>query len=407
MKKTLLALGCVLCMSPAVMAQEIVEEVVAQEVTYTTDPSQGYTFNRFHDNWFITVEGGANVNFQEHQGTRDLKDRFSPQAGLYVGKWFSPILGLRVGLGWTQIKGLATDKTYLGVLPGNPMVGNLYKTKYNQFGLNFDAMLNITNWWCGYRPGRVYNFIAYAGGEGDMTFVKGGDGDWHNGHDKVIALRAGIINKFRLSKHIDLALDLRYKLIEGVPFMDGYRSNRDWNNVSANLALTYNFNATEWSAPVVPVIPEIENCDPLRARLDAADRRIEELEAQLRACLARPAERVVETIKAPLATVYYPIGVSRLSNENRRVITAVAAEMAQHPSQKYVVTGWADTYTGTPAINARLREARAQGVKKVLVRNGVAESQLEVVASPDVNLHHDLGEKCASLDRAVTITEKN
>ena len=42
----------------------------------------------------------------------------------------------------------------------------------------------------------------------------------------------------------------------------------------------------------------------------------EELEDQLKACLARPAERIVEKVNAPLATVYFPIGVSRLSADN-------------------------------------------------------------------------------------------
>ncbi|MDE6310866.1 MAG: OmpA family protein [Muribaculaceae bacterium] len=407
MKKALLALGLAVVAGQALSAQEVVEELaVVQEVTTVEDASQGYLFNRFKDNWFITAEGGANVNFSEYTSHRDLKDRFSPQAALYVGKWFSPIMGLRVGLNWAQLKSLSDFKDASGVVPGQPTVDGYYRQKFNTLGLNFDAMLNITNWWCGYKPNRGYNFIAYAGGEGVFPFEKSEmGGKYHFFKDKVLALRAGIINSFRISKQMALALDIRYTLYEGITDVVG--GNRSWNNISANLALTYNFRGRNWSAPIVPVCPEPENCDPLRARLDAANRRIEELEAQLKACLERPVERVVETIKAPLATVYYPIGVSRLSAENARVIKAVAAEMAQHPDQKYTVTGWADNFTGTDAINARLRKNRAAGVEKVLLRNGVNANQLTIVDNNTNNLHQDLGKKCASLDRAVTITENN
>lgn len=403
MKKALLAVGCALFMGQALVAQE-----AAQEITYVEDQTQGYVFNRFKDNWFITAEGGVNITVGDILNERKFGDRLAPAAGIYVGKWFSPILGLRVGGNYFQYKGLSYNPDAEGVLPGRPMYDEYYKVKLNEFGLSFDALLNVTNWWCGYKPNRVYNFIGYAGATGMFTYGKSpADDSWHYVHDKLIGLRAGIINSFRISKQMEIALDLRYLLYEANPSQTLSGDNRDLSNFSANLSLTYKFKKREWNRPMVPVCPEPENCDPLRARLDAADRRIEELEAQLKACLERPVERVVEKINAPLVTVYYPIGVSRLSADNRRVITAVAREMAANPDKKYEVTGWADTYTGTTAINERLREARANGVKKVLVRNGVAESQLTVKASDNVNLHKDLGEKCASLDRAVTITEKN
>lgn len=399
MKKAFLALGLAVIAGQALVAQEATKEIV-----YVEDPSQGYVFNRFKDNWFITAEGGANINFGKYTSHRDLKDRFSPQAALYVGKWFSPLFGLRVGGQWAEIKSLANYKS-TGVMDGDYTPDGYYKQHINLFGANFDAMLNITNWWCGYKPDRVYNFVAYAGGQGNFTYGKNAAGKWEYAHDKLLALRAGLINSFRISKQMAIAIDLRYTLYEGTMEIAGSGHNRDWNNISANLSLTYNFRERNWHAPVVPVCPEPENCDPIRARLDAANRRIEELEAQLKACLARPVEKVVEKEKGPLVTVYFPINVSRLSAENTRVIKAVAHEMASHPDTKYTVTGWADTYTGNDQINARLRKNRAANVQKVLVANGVKASQLTIVDNINANLHADLGEKCASLDRAVTITE--
>ena len=75
MKRTkLLALAAAMCFGATAFAQS------NQEVTYVEDPSQGYLFNRFKDNWFITAQGGANVMFSHGDSERDLQDRFSPAA---------------------------------------------------------------------------------------------------------------------------------------------------------------------------------------------------------------------------------------------------------------------------------------------------------------------------------------
>lgn len=399
-KGTLLACACALVLG----AQSAVAQQ-AQEVTYVSDPAQGLLINRMQDNWFITAEGGASFYLADKSIHRKIGDRFMPAASLYVGKHITPVFGLRAGFNWLGLKGLATGPDYIGAMP-DEMVGNYYKTKYNEFGLVFDAMVNLTNWWCGYNPNRVYNATVYAGAGAYSTFVKDYNGTkadgWKHANDVIMTLRAGLINSFRLNKHISLSLDLRISGLDGLQNYGG----KNWNNKYASLqgyvGITYNFNKTDWSAPVVPVCPEPENCDALRARLAAADARIADLESQLKDCLSRPVETKVEAA-GPLATVYYPIGVSRLSRENQRVVKAIAYVMTQNPDKKYVLTGWADNYTGTDNINVRLRKNRAEGVAKLLVRNGVPESQITTTTN-NGNLS-DLGEKCVALDRAVTIEE--
>ena len=78
--------------------------------------------------------------------------------------------------------------------------------------------------------------------------------------------------------------------------------------------------------------------------------------------------------------------------------------MKANPNQGYVLTGYADNYTGTDAYNVRLRHNRANSVQKQLVRNGVPASQLEATINNE-NLNPN-GEKFVALDRCVTITEK-
>lgn len=382
----------------------------AQEVTYVEDPSQGYLFNKFEDNWFIQGEGGVAMGFTHEDQHRKAGNRFTPAASLYVGKWFSPIIGARLGADFMSVKGLTYDEDAIGIQPWENTVQGRYKTKVNYIGPAFDVMFNLTNWWCGYKPNRVYNAYFYAGGAYYFTMAKRAgehsdvanddwkDIKWKNAHDKVVAIRAGITQEFNITKNFALGLDLRATAI------DNHNDQYGHTGIVAEalLSATYKFGKTTWNAPVVPVCPApiVENCDEYRARLQAADARIADLEAQLKACLNRPVEKEVVT-KAPLATIYYPINVYRLTSVDRRVLQSVANVMKADTNKKYTLTGWADNYTGTDAYNKRLRENRVNTVKKQLVRYGVADSQLNATTNNGNRV--DLGDKCLTLDRAVTI----
>jgi hypothetical protein len=78
--------------------------------------------------------------------------------------------------------------------------------------------------------------------------------------------------------------------------------------------------------------------------------------------------------------------------------------MIANPEKNYVITGWADNYTGNDKINTRLRQNRVDGVKKQLLKLGVPDAQVEATINHS-NLV-DLGEKYQALGRAVTIEEK-
>ncbi len=394
-KSSILGLVAALFIGQSAMAQS------TQEITYTEDPSQGYLVNSFSDNWFISAEAGVNYHFKSNNSERPFFRRFSPNAGFWVGKWFSPIIGMRAGFNFTSVKSLShgMETGYDG--PYKKWNG----FKRNEFGGNIDAMINLTNWWCGYRPGRVYNGILYGGAGLNAQYIpkfdrRGNRDGWENGDNTNLTAHVGLINNFALSKNFSVYLDLR-----GVLLTDEYTPAAPQKmkmDLQAYVGVTYNFNKTGWNAPVVPVIPEIPNCDAVEARLQAANARIADLEGQLRDCLNRPVEKV-EAKEGPLCTIYYTIGKSNISRVDRKVLGAVAEMMKQNPNQKYTVTGWADNYTGSEQVNVRLRHARANGVEKVLLRNGVNPSQLDVTTN-NGNLN-DMGEKFVSLDRAVTIEE--
>ena len=392
-KSTILGLVAALFIGHSAMAQS------NQEVSYAVDPSQGYLMNSFDGNWFISAEGGMNYYLNSNNGERKFTDRFSPNAGLWVGKWFSPIVGMRAGFNFTQVKNLSKN----GGVGEYGTFKDWTKYKRNEFGLNLDAMINLTNWWCGYREGRVYNAIVYAGLGWNWQAVPnygcGYGHGWKHGDNDNLGGHAGLINNFNINKHIALYLDLRADLMTDEWNQVNYHRNRV--DLQAYIGVTYNFNKTNWVAPIVPILPEPTNCDEVEARLKAANGRIADLEKQLRDCLNRPVEKVVEKEEGPLCTIYYTIGSSRISRVDNKVLGAVAEVMKANPDKKYTVTGWADNYTGSDAVNDRLRNARANGVEKVLLKNGVDPSQLTVTTNSK-NLN-DMGEKFVSLDRATTI----
>ena len=398
-KSTLLALAFVLAGGATALAQD----AAPQEVTYVEDPSQGYLFNRFKDNRFITAEGGANIYFTHGDKERSTWDRFGPAAGVYVGKWFSPIIGLRAGVNFMVTKGLSDIRT-VDTRPA--MINGKYNQKFNEVGPVFDVLLNLTNWWCGYHPGRKYNCVFYAGGGGywtyDRRYEQDAAGNWNNGKwqrndDRILTFRAGVINSYNINEKVQLALDIRYSGLDNHVDEAGNAWNRTSHDLAAFLGVTYLFNKREWNAPVVPVCPPAENCDALRARLEAAEGRIADLEDQL-----KNAQKPVVK-KAPLATIYYPINIFKLTKKDVLILNACAEVMKDNPDNHYVITGWADNYTGNDQINTRLRHNRVNGVKKQLLKDGVPESQLTATIN-DGNLV-DLGEKYVALDRAVTIEQ--
>ena len=408
-KSAILALLCALFIGQNAFAQD------NQEITYVEDPSQGYLFNSMKDNWFITGEGGVGFYLSPGDSERKWSDRMSPAASIYVGKWFSPLIGVRLGVNWLQTKGLSDAPSGAGIEWDQPLVdGKYYKQKFSEIGPVFDVMFNLTNWVCGYKPGRWYNLTAYAGAGGYWSMSKayveddnsmyGFDKDgWELNDDRVITFRAGIINSFNISKQVQLSLDIRYSGIDNHKDEAGEGWNKTSHDIQAYLGVTYLFKKREWNAPIVPVCPEPEDCEPLRARLQAADARIADLEQQLNDCLNRPAEVIVEEEPAPLATIYYPINVFKLTRKDIDIVKACAQVMLDNPDKRYVITGWADNYTGNDKINTRLRQNRVAGVEKQLLKLGVPAEQF------DVEINHnnlvDLGEKYQALGRAVTIEE--
>ena len=406
MKKiTLLAFACAMLMAPAA--------VNAQEVTYVEDPAQGYLFNRMQDNWFVEAEGGAGVMMSKYDKHAKFGDRIGLKGNLAVGKWFYPLWGARFGGEFEQLKG-ATPAYFESVLGYRNEIAKdgFHKQQFNNIGAFGDLMFNLTNWVMGYKPGRFYNAVLYGGMGIHWVYSRelqnDDKGDWkysanEGKESRNFSFRAGLLNTFRVSNHVNILLDLRFDEMQ--EHVDGWNAGKSWNEIpSVLVGLSYKFNKTEWNAPVVPVCPEIKYTDAyvddLRAKLEAANQNIANLKQQLDECRNRKAPEPAPVAEAPLATVYFPINVSKVVGVQQKVVDAVG-EVMKNESNNYVLTGWADNYTGNKTINTRLRKERVASVKKMLVKKGIDAGRLDAQINDGELTNY--GAKAASLDRAVTI----
>lgn len=396
MKKiTFVALLCALFVAPFVNAQE---------VTKVEDPSQGYLQNGLKDNWFVSAQIGANMLVSPNDGKVSLVKRFmQPKAELYVGHWFSQIIALRGGIYANRWRGAtkAGELWQRGAISGEK--GYYNQVTYNM-GLTGDIMINASNIFCGYDADRKYNAIPYAGVSFNLPCTRDGiKPDFHR--PTYLGLRLGLLNTYALSDKFDALLDVR---------ITGNETRMEGKNycgtIDVLIGAAYKFGKQSWSAPIVPVCPEYKYTDSegdaLVARLQQADAKIANVEQQVRDCVqeskevAEAAALEAAESAAPLATIYFPIGSAKVTDVQAKIVKAVANVM-KNTDEKYVLTGWADNYTGSAKFNEKLRAKRAESVKKMIVRAGVKADRLETTTNNN-NLT-TYGAKSASLDRAVTI----
>lgn len=101
--------------------------------------------------------------------------------------------------------------------------------------------------------------------------------------------------------------------------------------------------------------------------------------------------------------VYFDFDSSEVKGDDREVIMAHAQYLLSNPNEKVVLEGHADE-RGTREYNIALGERRAKAVSQLMVLQGVAQSQIDVVSFGEerpVALGHD--ESAWSVNRRVEI----
>lgn len=332
--------------------------------------------NSFWSNWFIQANvAGSAFYSNEEKGLGYSKSPFKGFRNnlgfsVAVGKWFTPGLGLR-----TKFNGIW----------GRSVISADKKTNANKYWtLQEQALFNLSNMLCGYSDTRVWNFIPFVG----FGVARSMSYDTYAMGESI-----GILNEFRVSKKVAINLEASYGIYE--PCMDGFSASNEAAHgfssrdqvVNLELGLTYNLGKATWNK-----VPDVEalkamsqsQIDALNAQLSDAQRENSDLRNKLANQKPSESKTVKEVVASPVS-VFFNIGKSTVASKKDLQNVKDLANVAKDNGSKIVVTGYADSKTGSADFNQKLSQKRAETVADQLVNMGVSRDNIEVVSAGGVN----------------------
>jgi outer membrane protein OmpA-like peptidoglycan-associated protein len=337
--------------------------------------------NSFWSNWFVSADVAYGAFYSDEEkgkgfGYSPFKDfRRNLGASVAIGKWFTPGIGLRTkgtGIWGRSVQGTDVDKNAI---------------KF--FNIQEQVLFNLSNMLCGYNETRVWNFIPYAG----VGFLRNCS-DNINGH----GISAGLLNNFRLSKHVALNIDLGFNLFDDNVFPGAEAAAADYGNSIAKsdryftgeVGLTFNLGKATWNkVPDVDALKALSQSqiDALNAQLSdeqAENARLKNQLANQKPVVETKTVTVKEMMTAPVS-VFFNIAQSKIASKKDLQNVKELANIAKEKNAKLVVTGYADSKTGNANLNQKLSQKRAETVADELVKMGVSRDNIEVVAAGGVN----------------------
>ena len=303
--------------------------------------------------YYTSQENGVSKNpFSDKRGTIGFT--------VAVGKWFTPGLGLRTKFDLIKAKQVNSETSH-------PL--------YTAMNVHEDVMFNLSNMFCGYNEKRVWNFIPYVG-LGVAT-------KWNDGKNADIYYTFGLLNNFRVSKHVQIFADLSVGATEGSidqanpDNWANYKKNkmRHWDkDLRLDVGVTYNLGKCTWDK-----VPDVDALMAMnKEQMDALNQSIKEQQeenSRLREMLANAKNQTVEKSSTKFvgttSSVFFNINSAKVASRKDLVNVKELAEYAKANNSKIVVTGYADSKTGSAEYNQKLSEKRAETVANELVKMGV------------------------------------
>ena len=323
--------------------------------------TENYYTKKATDNIFLGfgIGGMSVINGGVNSPTLNLN--------IQVGKYITPTWGVRAEISglWQSLE--AQENGWF--VTGKKNYSNYCK----MFGeLNFDAMLNVTNWIGGYNPDRAVDFYLFAGPT--MNLASKGTvftGETSGANEAILEGTSGCKVRIGATAGLGLAYNVSDKWainLEGrfgvTPSIFGDASDCRKAEATGRLTLgaAYTFGGKKFAKVSDRVVEKVVEKEVIKEV---------------------PVEVIKEVIKEmpgkASAAIFFKIGKAVISPEGMVNVKLMAKVMKENPSTKYQVAGFADKGTGSVKTNQTLSEKRAQAVFDALVAEGIAPERLEKV----------------------------
>lgn len=324
-----------------------------------TASAQAIEQPKFFDNWSVGIDGGATARLAGgafFKSTRGI-------VGLHLQKQITPVLAMGVEGTFS-----VNTSSWYNDEHSKTMFDNSYVGAY--------AGIDLFNLFSGYKcEVRPFSVEAVLGGGWGHDYAVG------KFDNNYFAAKAGLNFNFNFSNNLTFALKPAFVWNIGDADADQRSTGFDSHKAAFNLmaGLSYNFG------------PGFECVRPYnQAEINALNGQINDLRAQLDACLAGNAQweakaaalaaellacqnrkpEVIREVNNDLNSVryvFFKIGSSKVTVDQQPNIEMIAQFLKNHANAKVVVKGYASK-DGPEDLNIRLANQRAQAVKDLLVK---------------------------------------
>jgi outer membrane protein OmpA-like peptidoglycan-associated protein len=373
-----------------------ITSTVANAYSQVNDSAENkqYLTSKAGQNWFVSVGGGANIYFGEFDKHENLTKRISYVGKLAIGKWLTPSVGFRAQFDIAGMRGFLnpySTRFTVTDIAKNHAYGEMdatgyYKEKFNYFNLHLDLLVSIFK----YKENRFYQLIPYLGAGYAFRFGYGENGGIHEGEFTV---NTGIINRFRLSKSLDIDFETGGMFISQ-RFDGSYGGQMLEGGFTATLGLNIKLEKTK-------TFKRPEKCDystyenqiakskqdygdnikKLSDDLSAAKQKIANLEQQLNAkqeTEVKPSIEEQKTISETFDAILFETDSDKIKDSAKPELDRVVDILKKYSTVTIKLSGHTDS-RGSISYNQQLSQQRAESVKTYLKEKGV-NAVIEIAA---------------------------
>ena len=363
--------------------------------TAVAQSSDSRDYNR---GWYAGLSGGTSFGQATFRSITESKTHVGAQFGVFGGYQFSRLLSVEAlaTLGGQKQTSLDCDPFWLatdGEFTFAPVLGkqgNYFrdleaKTRWMRFGLqaNFDVLSLITNpatrWSVNLSPqvSAVTTRTKHLATGYEQEF----DRQWHLGLGGQAAVG------YRVAQYVGLQLYGGITCLTGDRFDNIPKYEHKSNLIyEAGLKVAFHFGKQK-PAPVVeepaPIVAEPAP-QPVVEEHPAVEQPIVEQPVAEPAKVVEAQPVVEEAAPVELPTIYFANNSHRLTQKEADKLNAVADMMKAQPDVELAIYGHASN-TGSQSYNLQLTQRRANTVKMLLVRRGIAAGRLHPVVGRGID----------------------